>query len=226
MQSIRFLKKRKFLRVLHSNVSLDYKINPPISRSFSVGFLLVLTWANSKHSLLESRTRGALWLFSIQLSSFFCTDEPQMLGECRSCFGCLCWAALGLQSEQRARYPLAVFTWLRFDRHFAWLGGQWPASGWVNSNGDGRGNLYYSCKKHFWKRQIVALNRNYFYCPSKDNTEVSSALCLLLSFKITARIPLFWKVIRISSGRMKTNAPFKMEKFSVRVQWAKTGERF
>lgn len=167
------LKNCKFMRVLHSNVPFDYKINPPISRRFSVGFLLVLTSANSKHSLLDLWTCGALWLFSIQLYSFFCTDELQILHECLSCFGCLWWAALQLKSKQRARYPLAVFTWLQLDRYFSLLGRQWPPGCWVNSHGDWHKNLHYSCKKTFGeKKQIMALLCNYFYCLPEDNTEI------------------------------------------------------
>lgn len=102
------------MRTQHSSVAVAYKINPSISRRFSV-----LTWANSKQSLLDLWTHGALWLFSILLVSFFCTDEWQLLHKCLCYSSSLWWAVLQLKS--RARYPLAVFSLLQLERCFSLL---------------------------------------------------------------------------------------------------------
>lgn len=132
-------------RTQHSSVAVAYKINPSISRRFSV-----LTWANSKQSLLDLWTHGALWLFSILLVSFFCTDEWQLLHKCLCYSSSLWWAALQLKS--RARYPLAVFSLLQLERCFSLLDGQRPASCWVNSASDRHQDLHCPHEKHPGKK--------------------------------------------------------------------------
>lgn len=98
-----FFLKNKLMRVENSSVSLDYNINPAISR-FSGGFLLVLTWANSEHSPLEPWTQGQFILFN-GAASVLLHCLTQTLHECPSPFGCPCWAVLPLKSQERPDAP-------------------------------------------------------------------------------------------------------------------------
>jgi len=204
-------------RTQHSSVAVAYKINPPISRRFSV-----LTWANSKQSLLDLWTHGALWLFSILLVSFFCTDEWQLLHKCLCYSSSLWWAALQLKS--RARYPLAVFSLLQLERCFSLLDGQRPASCWVNSASDRHQDLHCPHEKHPGKKNKTKQNSGsesqwFLLSAQRQQRDAIYLIFWLLSLKITARIHLSWKAIRLPLERTQAQHTCQVRGKQVTQLW-------
>lgn len=126
-----FLKKTKpkpskLMRSENSSVSLDYKINPAISR-FSEGFLLVLTWAN--WALPAGATNpGAICPFPWSCLHPFAllNPNPTRMPESLQLPLLGCAAA---EKPREARCPLAVFTWLQLDNFQCWVGSGQPAAG-------------------------------------------------------------------------------------------------
>lgn len=88
--------KSNLMRVKHSSVSLDYKINPAMSRRFSEGSLLVLTWANWALPV-GAQTQGQFGPFPWSCLHPFAQLKPKPAGkpESLSCSAGLCchWKA-------------------------------------------------------------------------------------------------------------------------------------